>query len=337
MIMELAVLLLLLCLVGCDRRPIDIRIDGSSTVFPLTAAITEEYYDRNPTIRMTVGFSGTGGGMTKFARGEIDICDASRRIKPGEVESLQSHGIEFIELTVAFDGLAVIVNPENDWCDCLTARQLKELWRPESGVTRWSDLNSEWPEQEIILYGPGSDSGTFDYFTEAIVGESRASRADYSASEDDNVIVTGVSEDRFAIGYFGYAYYEENQHRLKLLSVDSGSGQCVFPNVESVRDGSYRPLSRSLYIYVRKSALARPRVAEFVQFYLDTASQVARDVGYVPVSEEVQARNVKEFQAALDELKQQARGGGRPTMLNARLQPASEDWRAHHLKIGGLR
>ena len=292
-------LVLLLCVIGCNRRAADIRIDGSSTVFPLTAAITEEFYARNPTIRMTVGFSGTGGGMSKFARGEIDICNASRRIKPGEVKTLDANGIEFLELAVAFDGLAVIVNPQNDWCECLTARQLKELWRPESGVKRWSDLDSRWPEQEIILYGPGPDSGTFDYFTEAIVGEARASRADYSASEDDNVIVTGVSEDQYALGYFGYAYYEENQHRLKLLSVDSGNGECIFPSVESVRDGTYQPLSRSLYVYVRTSALARPRVAEFVEFYLEMAAEVARDVGYVPVSADVQERNLNDFQAAL--------------------------------------
>jgi phosphate transport system substrate-binding protein len=295
-------LALLASVVGCNRLPTDIRIDGSSTVFPLTAAITEEFYNDDPTIRMTVGFSGTGGGMSKFARGEVDICNASRRIKPGEVEALEAEGIAFIELAVAFDGLAVVLNQENDWCDCLTVRQLKELWRPESGVKRWSDLDSSWPESEIILYGPGSDSGTFDYFTEAIVGESKASRADYSASEDDNVTVTGVSEDKHALGYFGFAYYEENRHRLKLMKVDGGNGKCVSPSAEAVRDGTYQPLSRSLYVYVRKSALANPRVAKFVAFYLDTAANVASDVGYVPVSDEVHQKNIETLQAALKEV-----------------------------------
>lgn len=294
------VLLLLSVVVGCNRRPTDIRIDGSSTVFPLTAAITEEFYRTHPEIRMTVGFSGTGGGMSKFARGEIDICNASRRIKPGEVELLEQNGIEFIELAVAFDGLAVIVNPQNDWSDCLTVAQLKELWRPESGVKRWSDLDSTWPEQEIILYGPGPDSGTFDYFTEAIVGKARASRADYSASEDDNVIVTGVSEDPFAIGYFGLAFYEENQNRLRLVAVDGGGGECIRPSAETVRDGTYEPLSRSLYVYVRKSSLARAQVAEFVKFYLNTVAMVARDVGYVPVTDELHERNLDALEAALD-------------------------------------
>lgn len=289
----------LACSWGCSRRPTDIRIDGSSTVFPLTAAIAEEFYYQNPSIRMTVGFSGTGGGMTKFARGEIDICNASRRIKAGEIKTLEENGIDYIELEVAFDGLAVILNPQNDWCDCLTVRQLKELWRPESSITLWSDLDSSWPDREIILYGPGPDSGTFDYFTEAIVGESKASRSDYSASEDDNIIVTGVSEDEGAMGYFGYAYFEENKHRLKLMAVDSGDGNCVQPSVESVRTGAYHPLSRSLFIYARKSSLANPRVAEFVQFYLDTSARVARDVGYVPVSDDVHRRNIETLQSAL--------------------------------------
>lgn len=302
----LGVCVLLSFAAGCGQRPTDIRIDGSSTVFPLTAALTEEFYKQVPTIRMTVGFSGTGGGMTKFARGDIDICNASRRIKPGEIEALQAQGIEFLELSVAFDGLAVVLNQENDWCDCLTVQQLKELWRPESGIKKWSDLDSSWPDHEIILYGPGPDSGTFDYFTEAIVGKSGASRSDYSASEDDNTIVTGVSEDMGALGYFGYAYYEENQHRLKLMSVDNGDGKCVLPSVEAVRDGSYKPLSRSLYVYVRKDSLRKPRVSEFVKYYLDTVAEVARHVGYVPVSDEIHRQNSDSLRAALQEIKSTA-------------------------------
>lgn len=305
-------LLFLFCLIGCNTRPTDIRIDGSSTVFPLSSAIAEEFYYRDPTIRLSVGYCGTGGGMTKFARGEIDICNASRSIKPGELELLETKGIEFLEFRIAFDGLALIANPKNDWSDCLTAAQLKELWRPASGIHRWSDLNPKWPDREIILYGPGPDSGTFDFFTEVIVGESRASRSDYSASEDDNVIVMGVSEDEDALGYFGYAFYEENQQRLKLVAVDKGDGNCILPSVESVRDGTYQPLTRPLYIYVRKDALARPRVAEFVKFYLETVAQVARDVGYVQVSDEVHQTNVETLRAAIAETNAAGVANGRP-------------------------
>lgn len=204
--------------------------------------------------------------------------------------------MEYIQLEVAFDGLAVVLNPENDWCESMTVAQLKELWRPESAVKKWSDLNPEWPAEEIKLYGPGTDSGTFDYFTHAIVGEEGASRADYTRSEDDNVLVTGVQEDRYALGYFGYAYYAENKDKLKLLGVDGGNGP-VQPTEATVRDGSYAPLSRPLYIYVRTSELQRPDVREFVRFYLDHAAKLASDVGYVPVSADVVKKNEMVFGA----------------------------------------
>ncbi|HAH47772.1 PstS family phosphate ABC transporter substrate-binding protein [Gimesia sp.] len=275
----------------------DVKIDGSSTVYPVSEAVAEEFRAVQPKVRVTVGFSGTGGGMKKFIAGEVDICDASRAMKEKEATACKEQGIEYIELSVAFDGLAVIVNPENSWCDCLTVGQLKELWRPESGVKQWKDLDPKWPAEDIKLYGPGTDSGTFDYFTEAIVGESKASRADYTASEDDNVLVTGVSEDKNSLGYFGFAYYEENKDKLKLLGVDGGEG-CKKPSLETVRNNSYAPLSRPLFIYVRKSALERPEVVAFVKFYLENAAALSKDVGYVPVSDEVQKANMEAFNGA---------------------------------------
>lgn len=275
---------------GCGEKPTSIKIDGSSTVYPITEAVAEEYRSEQPGVRVTVGFSGTGGGMKKFIAGEIDICGASRPIKDIEKEACQAAGVEYLQLEVAFDGLAVVMNPENDWCSTMTVDRLKELWRPESAVKNWSDLNPEWPEREIKLYGPGTDSGTFDSFTKSIVGEEGASRADYTASEDDNVLVTGVQEDKYALGYFGFAYYAENKDKLKLLGVDDGNGP-VRPSEETVRDGSYSPLSRPLYLYVRKSSVAKPEVRKFIRFYLDNAAQLSKEVGYVPVSDEAAKKN----------------------------------------------
>lgn len=273
-----------------------VRIDGSSTVYPISEAVAEEFRSAQPNVQVTVGFSGTGGGMKKFVAGEIDLCDASRKIKDKEAQACKEQGVDFIELEVAFDGLAVVVHPENDWCDCLTVAKLKELWRPESGVKKWSDLDAQWPDEEITLFGPGTDSGTFDYFTKAIVGEEKASRADYTASEDDNVLVTGVQSDRYSLGYFGYAYYAENKNKLKLVGVDGGNG-CARPSLETVRDNSYAPLSRPLMVYVRMSSLARPEVAALVDFYLDNAATLAKDVGYVPVSDEVMKKNLELVEA----------------------------------------
>ena len=194
---------------GCSKP--SIQVDGSSTVYPITEAVAEEFKTEQPDVRVTVGLSGTGGGFKKFVDGEIDICDASRPIKDAEIAACKANGIEYVELEVAFDGLSVVVNPENDWVDCMTVEQLKALWQPESAVQKWSDLNPDWPSEPIKLYGPGTDSGTFEYFTEAIVGEARKSRGDYSPSEDDNMLVTGVSGGKYALGYFGFAYYEENK------------------------------------------------------------------------------------------------------------------------------
>jgi phosphate transport system substrate-binding protein len=282
---------------GCSQP--SIQIDGSSTVYPITEAVAEEFKAVQPNVRVTVGLSGTSGGMKKFVVGEIDICDASRPIKEAEIAACKEHNIEYIELQVAFDGLSVVVNPENDWVDCITVEQLKSLWQPESTVQKWSDLNPEWPSEPIKLYGPGTDSGTFEYFTEAIVGEARKSRGDYSPSEDDNMLVTGVSGGKYALGYFGYAYYEENKDRLKLLGIDNGDGNCIQPSVEAVRNGTYKPLSRPLYIYVNKKALARPEVRAFVEFYVENANKLAAEVGYVATPDEVHAKNHEVLDAAL--------------------------------------
>ena len=275
-----------------------VKVDGSSTVYPITEAVAEELRSVHPDIQVTVGISGTGGGMKKFTAGEIDICDASRAIKQKEADKCAAKGVKFIELEVAYDGLAVVINPGNDWCDCLTVEQLRELWRPESAVKKWSDLNPDWPQEEIRLYGPGTDSGTFDYFTKVIVGEEKACRADYTASEDDNVLVTGVMNDRYALGYFGYAYYSENEDKLKLLGVNGGDG-CKKPSMETVRSLSYKPLSRPLFIYVRTESLKQPAVRDFVKFYLKTADQLATEVGYVPVSDQAAAKKQKRLDEAL--------------------------------------
>lgn len=283
-------------LLGCGGNATAVSIDGSSTVYPITEAVAEEYRKGDSKTKVTASFSGTGGGFKKFIAGTIDICGASRAIKDSEKKKCEQAGVKYVELEVAFDGLAVVVHPENDWCVSLTVAQLKELWRPESAVKKWSDLNPKWPAEPIKLYGPGTDSGTFDYFTKAIVGEEGASRPDYTASEDDNVLVTGVKEDRHALAYFGYAYYAENKGKLKLIGVDNGSG-AVEPSETTVRDGSYAPLSRPLFIYVRQAAMAKPEVARFVRFYLNNVNKLAGEVGYVSISSAAAENNEKKLRA----------------------------------------
>ncbi|HEX5164285.1 MAG TPA: PstS family phosphate ABC transporter substrate-binding protein [Thermomicrobiales bacterium] len=274
----------------------EIEIDGSSTVFPISQAVAEEFFLENRGTKFTVGASGTGGGFEKFCRGDIDISDASRPIKPDEAALCAGNGIEYSELTVAADGLSVIVHPDNDWADCLTVEQLRQLWMPGSTVKRWSDLDPSWPDKQIDLYGPGTDSGTFDYFTETINGEAGASRADYSASEDDNTLIQGVEGDRYALAYLGYAYYSENADRLKVLAIDGGNG-CVAPSPDTVRDGSYAPLSRPVFIYVNNAGLTAndspdletpgpsSTLAAFVIYYLTEGIGVIPFVGYVPYDE----------------------------------------------------
>ncbi len=259
----------------------DIEIDGSSTVFPVTAAVAEEFRKEHGGVQVNVGFSGTGGGFKRFAAGETVISDASRHILEEEAEAAEANGIEYIELRVGTDGLSVMVSPKNDFVDCLSVDQLHEIWKPESTVNNWNQINPDWPDNKINLYGPGTDSGTFDYFTEEINGEAKVSRADYTASEDDNVLVRGIAGDRNALGYFGYAYYAENADKLKVIGVDHGEG-CVLPSPETIEDGSYGKLSRPLFIYVDVDALKnRPEVAAFVEFFLDNAPALVREVGYI--------------------------------------------------------
>lgn len=262
-----------------------IKVDGSSTVFPITEAAAEEFRAVQPDVQVTVGVSGTGGGMKKFTAGEIDIADASRPIKDSEAAAAKEKGIDYVEIPVAYDGLSVVVNKENTFVDKFTVEELKKIWEPNSKVKLWSDVRPEWPKEEIKLYGPGTDSGTFEYFTEAIVGEAKKSRADYTASEDDNVLVQGIAGDKNSLGYFGYAYYEENADKLKLVPIDSGDGNAVLPSAESIKDGSYKPLSRPLFIYLNKASLQKPEVKEFAKFYIENAPDLVKSVFYVPLEE----------------------------------------------------
>ncbi len=257
-----------------------VSIDGSSTVFPISEAMAEEFQIANPGVRVTVGISGTGGGFKKFCAGETDISDASRPIKDSELEQCAANGIEPIELRIAWDGLTVVANPANTWASCVTVAELKRLWQPGSAIGRWNEIRPEWPDREIKLYGPDTDSGTFDYFTEAVVGEEDASRSDYTASADDNVLVIGVGGDEGSLGYFGYAYYEENSNQLRAVAVDNGDG-CVLPSRATIQNGSYAPLSRPMFIYVRSDALSRPEITAFVEFYLENAVELVPEVGYV--------------------------------------------------------
>jgi phosphate transport system substrate-binding protein len=285
--------------VGCGRTKV-VSIDGSSTVFLLSAAIAEEFNEATPDVKVVVSQSGTGGGFKKFAAGEIDICDASRPITEAEAAACKKNGIEFIKLEVAFDGLAVVVNPANDWCDAITTDQLKTIWRAEAAqsVTKWSDVNPDWPDVELELYGPGTDSGTYDYFTEVINGEAKSSRQDYSPSESDNALVQGVAGDKGSLGYFGLGYYAENTDKLKLLAVDSGDGP-VKPSAETVRDGTYKPLARPLYIYVRKDALENEGVVKYLNYYLERANKVSPLVGYVPVTDEIMKSSVETLESSV--------------------------------------
>jgi len=260
--------------------------DGSSTVFPISEAVAEEFRKAQPGVDVVVGISGTGGGFKKFCNGATDFSDASRPIKEEEKQACAANGIEPVEFQVAFDGLSVLVNPANDFVECLTVEELKRIWEPGSTVDSWNDVRSGWPDKPIRLYGPGTDSGTFDYFTEAIVGEEDASRPDYTASEDDNVLVQGISGDPNALGYFGFAYYEENTDKLKLVAIDGGEG-CVLPSRDTILNGTYKPLSRPLFVYVRADALQRPEVAEFMRFYLTNGKALVDAVGYVEVPDSV--------------------------------------------------
>src|SRR5918999_2924573 len=280
----------------------DITIDGSSTVFPITEAVAEEFGNlTGGNVRVTVGISGTGGGFEKFCNGETQISDASRPIQASEVEACNQAGIEFIEIPVAIDGLTVMVNPSNDFVQCMTIEELHTLWAPEAEgqVTRWSQVRPGWPDEPIHLYGPGVDSGTFDYFTEVVNDEAQASRGDFTASENDNVLVQGIAGDPNSLGYFGYAYYIENQNQLKAVAIDGGSG-CVEPTEETINNGAYAPLSRPIFIYVRADAAEQPHVQEFVQFYLSgEGRELVQLVGYIPFPDRVYELALARFEQGM--------------------------------------
>ncbi len=273
-----------------------IKIDGSSTVYPITEAVAEEFQNANRDVKVTVGISGTGGGFKKFCRGETDIQDASRPILRKEMDACLEAGVQYVELPVAYDALTVVINPKNTWAETMTVEELKKIWEPaaQGKITKWNQVRASWPDRPLKLFGAGSDSGTFDYFTEAIVGKAKSSRGDYTASEDDNVLVQGVAGDENAIGYFGLAYFHENSDKLKAVKVDGGKGG-VEPSPRTVEDGSYQPLSRPIFIYVSKASLRKPEVKAFVEFYLKEGGQLANEVGYVGLPAKNYAQALERF------------------------------------------
>lgn len=299
-----------------------IQIDGSSSVYPITEAVAEEYRNDHSDIRVTVGVSGTGGGFKKFARGETDISNASRPITAKEVAACLANNISFIEIPVAYDGLAVVVSPSNDFVDHLTVAELKKIWEPaaQEKITSWSQVREGFPDLPIRLYGAGTSSGTYDYFTEAIVGKAKSSRGDYTASEDDNVLVQGVSSDKGGLGYFGLAYYLENKSKLKLVGIDNGSGP-VFPDDSTVTNGVYAPLSRPEFIYVNAAAAKTTVIKDFIKFYIDHAPALVKEVGYVPLPAAV-------YQLAYQRLLNDKRGSmfEKTTTVGADLEKLMKDF-----------
>jgi phosphate transport system substrate-binding protein len=278
-----------------------IKIDGSSTVYPITQAVAEEFQKANSGVKVTVGFAGTGGGFKKFCNGETDLNDASRPIKKddaGEGQACTAKSIDYVELGIATDALSVVVNKDNTWAKCLTKDQLKKIWDQGSTVTKWSDVDPSFPADPIKLFGPGADSGTFDYFTEVINGKAKQSRSDYTQSEDDNALMTGVKGDKNALGYFGFAYLEENLDSIKAVEIDGGSG-CVAPSAQAVNGGTYKPLARPLFIYPSVSALKRPEFAAFVQYYLDNVNRYVDETGYIEAVPDVLAKSKTDLAAAL--------------------------------------
>lgn len=266
----------------------EIKADGSSTVYLITEAMATNYKRANPGVNISVGISGTGGGFKKFSAGETDISDASRPIKPAEAENCKKHGVEYVELQVAWDGLTVVIHPENTWAETMTVAQLKKIWNSSSTVKKWSDVDPRWPNETIQLYGAGPDSGTFDYFTEAINGKEKDSRKDYQGSEDDNVLVKGVEGNKFALGYFGFAYYQENKDKLKAVKIMEKEGApAIGPDVDSITARTYKPLSRPLFIYVKKSSLKRAEVQDFVRYYLKR-NDLVKASKYIPMNARLQ-------------------------------------------------
>ena len=273
-----------------------IKVDGSSTVFPITEAAAEDFQKaKKGAVRVTVGISGTGGGFKKFCRGETDISDASRPITRKEMEDCRAAGIAYIEMPVAYDALTIVIHPKNTWAKTMTVAELKKMWEPaaQGKVTKWNQVNPAWPDAPLKLFGPGADSGTFEYFTEAVTGKAKSSRGDFTASEDDNVLVQGVSRDVNGLGYFGYAYYSENRDKLAAVSVVSPSGKPVAPSLEAVVYGAYQPLSRPIFIYVNAKSLEKPEVKAFVEFYNRNAERLVKEVKYVPLPAKAYAYNLE--------------------------------------------
>ncbi len=283
---------------GLDGK---VSVDGSSTVYPLTAIAAEDFHQVNDDIQVKVGSSGTGGGFEKFCRGELDANNASRPIKDSEIENCRNAGIDFASLTMGIDALTVVVNPENDWATCLTTDQLRAIWEPQSQVNNWQQVDPSFPDMPLRLFGPGTDSGTFDYFTDVINGDEGASRTDFTPSEDDNVVVQGIVGTRGGLGYFGYTYFEENADRLRAVEIDSGDG-CVPPSAATAQDGSYTPLARPLYVYLSVQALARPEVETFFDFYVDNDASIAEGAKFIPLNDEQR----QELRGEYAELREQA-------------------------------
>jgi phosphate transport system substrate-binding protein len=278
-----------------------VNIDGSSTVYPITEAVAEEFQKANPGVKVTVAFAGTGGGFKKFCNGETDMNDASRPIKKddaGEGVACKAKSIDYLELGIATDALSVVVNKDNTWATCLTTAQLKKMWDQGSTAKSWKDIDPSFPDEPLKLFGPGPDSGTFDYFTEVINGKAKQSRSDYTPSEDDNALVTGVAGDKDALGYFGFAYLEENLDKIKPVAIDSGSG-CIEPSADNVNGGKYKPLARPLFIYPSVAALKRPEFAAFVQYYLDNVNTYVDETGYIEAHADILAKSKADFAAAV--------------------------------------
>jgi phosphate transport system substrate-binding protein len=305
-IVSLGITALLVCASGgCGKggpgQPGLIKIDGSSTVYPTTEAVAEEFQkEKKGAVRVTVGISGTGGGFKKFCRGETDISDASRPILKEEMQEARTNGIDYIELPVCFDALTVAVNPQNDWCSSMTVAELKKIWEPaaQGQITHWNQIRPDWPNEKLVLFGAGSDSGTFDYFTEAIVGKAKSSRGDYTASEDDNVLVQGIEGSKYALGYIPYAYFEPHKHRMKAVAIEWDQNTVqgpVLPSEETVINGTYNPLSRPLFIYVNRKSAERAEVKEFVEFYLTKGPQWVREVKYVPLPAKAYEMGLERF------------------------------------------
>jgi len=284
---------------GLVQADVLVKVDGSSTVYPITEAVAEDFQKaKKNAIKVTVGISGTGGGFKKFCRGEIDISNASRPILKKEIDDCKAAGIEYLELPVAYDALTVVVNPKNDWIKSLTVAELKTMWEPgaQGKITNWKQVNPAWPDRPLKLFGAGADSGTFDYFTEAITGKSKASRGDFTASEDDNVLVQGVARDIGALGFFGYAYYEENKDKLRSVPIVDKEGKpAVAPSIKTVIDGTYQPLARPIFIYVNAKSAEKPEVKEFVEYYMKHGEKLTKEVKYVPLPAKAYEYNLDHF------------------------------------------